>query len=263
MMYTRTLARGLLAAAFLGSAAACVDGQQGSSSTTAFVNITVVPMDADRVLPGQTVVVAGDRIIEVGPSADVDVPTGATQVDGRGKYLMPGLSEMHGHTAGGNATDEFRRQVMFLYAANGVTTVRGMLGIPGDLELKSRTNTGEIWGPTLYLAGPSFNGNTVTSPEQAAARVWEQKNEGWDHLKIHPGLTVPQYDALARAAQATRRYAKRQLTWFRKTPDIHWFDPDAEALEGSPSARLNRLIADVRRFLAGDPLALDWEADPP
>jgi imidazolonepropionase-like amidohydrolase len=75
-----------------------------------------------------------------------------------------------------------------------------MLGIPGDLELKSRTNTGEIWGPTLYLAGPSFNGNTVTSPEQAAARVWEQKNEGWDHLKIHPGLTVPQYDAIARAA---------------------------------------------------------------
>jgi imidazolonepropionase-like amidohydrolase len=181
-------------------ASAHANAQQAGRPETAFVNVNVVPMDSERVLRGQTVIVVGDRIMQVGPTADVAIPAGANRVDGAGKYLMPGLSEMHGHTPGGNATDEFRRQVMFLYAANGVTTVRGMLGIPGDLDLKAKTNSGEMWGPTLYLAGPSFNGNTVTSPEQAAARVWEQKNGGWDHLKIHPGLTVPQYDALARAA---------------------------------------------------------------
>lgn len=180
------------------SAAMCQ--QSSAAAVTAFVDVTVIPMDTEGLLSGQTVLVRGDRIVEVGPASSVQVPDGATRIDGSGKYLMPGLAEMHGHTAGGNASDEFRRQVMFLYAANGVTTVRGMLGIPGDLELKAQTNTGQIWGPTLYLAGPSFNGNTVTSPEQAAERVWRQKTEGWDHLKIHPGLTVAEYDALARAA---------------------------------------------------------------
>lgn len=188
--------------------AASAGATQAQSPVTAFVNVNVVPMDDDRVLRGQTVIVSGDRITAVGSSSTVSVPAGATRVDGTGRYLMPGLSEMHGHTAGGNASEEFKRQVMFLYAANGVTTVRGMLGIPGDLDLKSRTNTGEIWGPTLYLAGPSFNNRTVTSPRQAAERVWQQKGEGWDHLKIHPGLTVPQYDALAQAAgQAGIRFS--------------------------------------------------------
>ena len=178
--------------------AACQES--GSVGVTAFVDATVIPMDSERILPEHTVLVRGDRIVEVGPVAEVQVPAGADRIDGSGKYLLPGLSEMHGHTPGGNATEEFREQVMFLYAANGVTTVRGMLGTPTDLVLKARTNTGEIWGPTLYLAGPSFSDNTVTSPEQAAERVWTQKREGWDHLKIHPGLSVEEYDAVARTA---------------------------------------------------------------
>lgn len=197
---------GIAAGLFAPLAVACQ--QSAANTTTAFVGVNVVPMDSERVLADQTVVVTGDRIVAVGPSGSVDVPAGAERIDGAGKYLMPGLSEMHGHTPGGNATDEFRAQVMFLYAANGVTTVRGMLGLPGDLELKAKTNTGQVWGPTLYLAGPSFNGNSVTSPEQAAQRVWDQKAEGWDHLKIHPGLSVPEYDALAMAAgQAGIRFS--------------------------------------------------------
>ncbi len=188
----------LAACAAAPFAAACEQASQ--AGTTAFVDVNVIPMDSERVLTGHTVLVRGDRIVAVGPAADIHVPDGALRIDGAGKYLMPGLSEMHGHTPGGNASDTFREQVMFLYAANGVTTVRGMLGLPGDLELKAKTNTGEVWGPTLYLAGPSFNGNSVTSPSQAADRVWTQEREGWDHLKIHPGLTVAEYDALAAAA---------------------------------------------------------------
>ncbi len=199
MRFTK-LSLGFALAAGAAAPFAAAGEQASPTGTTAFVGVNVIPMDSERVLTGHTVVVRGDRIIAVGPAAEVDVPDGARRIDGAGKYLMPGLSEMHGHTPGGFPTDTFREQVMFLYAANGVTTVRGMLGLPGDLELKARTNTGEIWGPTLYLAGPSFNGNSVTSPSQAADRVWIQKEEGWDHLKIHPGLTVPEYDALATAA---------------------------------------------------------------
>ncbi|HEY9285167.1 MAG TPA: amidohydrolase family protein [Pyrinomonadaceae bacterium] len=166
----------------------------------AFVNVNVVPMDSERVLADQTVVVRGDQIVEVGPAAKVKVPAGATRVDGRGKYLMPGLAEMHGHIPPPQAPKEFTEAVLFMYVANGVTTVRGMLGAPGQLELRDRANRGELLAPTLYLAGPSFNGNSVNSPEQAAEMVRQQKREGWDLLKVHPGLTRAEYDAMAKTA---------------------------------------------------------------
>ena len=167
-----------------------------STGTIAFTNVNVIPMDADRVLRSQTVIVQGDRIRDMGPTSRIRVPSGATRIDGSGKYLMPGLAEMHGHMPGG----DLEETVMFLYVANGVTTVRGMLGQDFHLELRRKAQAGEIIAPTLYMAGPSFNGNSVSSPEQAAEMVRRQKAEGWDLLKIHPGLTVAEYDAMASTA---------------------------------------------------------------
>jgi adenine deaminase len=63
----------------------------------AFVNVNVVPMESERILPAQTVGVQGDRIREVGPADAIDVPDGALQIDGCDKCLMPGLVDMHGH----------------------------------------------------------------------------------------------------------------------------------------------------------------------
>lgn len=195
------LCRALPAAALLLAAVlppgACA---QSADQVTAFENVTVIPMDSERALPGHTVLVQGDRIVAVGPSASVAVPGGARRVDGRGKYLVPGLAEMHGHVPPPSAPAQATEDVLFLYLANGITTVRGMLGAPGQLELRRRTAQGELLGPTLYLAGPSFNGNSVSSPEQAVAMVREQRAQGWDLLKVHPGLTLPEYDAMAHTA---------------------------------------------------------------
>lgn len=177
--------------------AACT---QSAPETTAFVDVTVIPMDAERSLPGQTVLVQGDRIIAVGPTASVQIPADARRIDGRGKYLTPGLAEMHGHVPPPSAPAQYTEDVLFLYVANGITTVRGMLGAEGQQELARRVVRGEIAGPTLYLAGPSFNGNSVASPEAAAAMVRAQKAGGWDLLKVHPGLTRAEFDAMARAA---------------------------------------------------------------
>ncbi len=191
-------AAGALALAF----AACSPSSPPPDTTvTAFVGVRVVPMDSERVLADQTVVVRGERIVEVGPSASVRVPAGARRVDGRGKWLIPGLAEMHGHVPPPSAPPAYTEDVLFLYLANGITTVRGMLGAPGQLELRERAARGEIPSPTLYLAGPSFNGSSVSSPEQAAAMVREQKAQGWDLLKVHPGLTLAEYDAMARTAR--------------------------------------------------------------
>ncbi|HEU0298761.1 MAG TPA: amidohydrolase family protein [Longimicrobium sp.] len=195
------LSRALSAAALLlGAALPSAACAQSATDAIAFENVTVIPMTNDRALPGHTVLVQGDRIVAVGPAASVAVPAGARRVDGRGKYLTPGLAEMHGHVPPPSAPAQLTEDVLFLYLANGITTVRGMLGAEGQLDLRRRTNTGELLGPTLYLAGPSFNGNSVNSPEQAVQMVRAQRAAGWDLLKVHPGLTRAEYDAMARTA---------------------------------------------------------------
>jgi imidazolonepropionase-like amidohydrolase len=176
--------------------------EEPPSGPVAFTHVTVIPMDEERTLEDHTVVVEGERIVAVGPAGEVEVPAGATVVDGTGRWLIPGLAEMHGHTPPPGAPRQHVENVLFLYVANGITTVRGVLGAPGQLELKAEANSGAIVSPTLYLAGPSFSGNSVSSPEQAAEMVREQAGDGWDLLKIHPGLSRIEYDSIAMAAKA-------------------------------------------------------------
>ncbi len=172
--------------------------------TVAFTSVNVVPMDSNRVLSDQTVIVTKDRITAVGPAGSTRVPDGATRVEGRGKYLMPGLAEMHGHIPNPTTASKAHiDDVLFMYVANGVTTVRGMQGAPGQLELREAAKRGEIVAPNLYLAGPAFNASTVKSADDAVARVRQQKAEGWDLLKVLGGLTVESYDAMARTAKAS------------------------------------------------------------
>jgi imidazolonepropionase-like amidohydrolase len=90
-------------------------------AVTAFIDVAVVPMDTERVLEHQTVLVAGGRITALGPVSKVRVPAGATQIDGRGQYLMPGLADMHAHFV--DDTSRFPR-CLLAYVANGVTTTR-------------------------------------------------------------------------------------------------------------------------------------------
>jgi imidazolonepropionase-like amidohydrolase len=180
----------------LVAAAAAAAGAQ----TTAFVGVNVIPMDRDRVVENQTVVVRDGRIVSVGPSAQAAIPTDATRIDGRGKFLLPGLAEMHAHVPPQQATERVTRDIMFLYIANGVTTIRGMLGAPYQLQLRSRLASGEILGPTLYVGAPSINGNTAPDPATGARLVREHKAAGYDLLKIHPGPSRATYDSVAAVA---------------------------------------------------------------
>jgi imidazolonepropionase-like amidohydrolase/poly(3-hydroxybutyrate) depolymerase len=179
--------------------------QSADSAVTVFDQVHVLPMDSDQVLRNQRVVVQGDRIVDVGPADKLAVPQGATVIDGAGRYLMPGLAEMHGHVPPladfSGIPARYLDDVLTLYLAGGVTTVRGMLGHDKQLLLKDDIASGKRLGPTLYLAGPSFNQHTVTSPEQARERVRQHKQQGWDLLKIHPGLSLEHYQAIADEAK--------------------------------------------------------------
>jgi imidazolonepropionase-like amidohydrolase len=174
-----------------------------ADQTTAFVDVTVVPLDRDRTLERQTVVVRGDRIVAMGPVASTPVPAGATRIDARGKYLMPGLAEMHAHVIGGNNPNHetLNRDILFLYIANGITSIRAMLGAPNQLPLREQLRRGEILGPTMYVSAPSLNGNSAPNPDSGAKLVRAHKAAGYDFLKIHPGLSRETYDAIARTAK--------------------------------------------------------------
>lgn len=171
---------------------------QGTS--TAFVGVNVVPMDKEGVLSDQTVIVTDGKIVSIAPAAKAQVPGAAVKIDGKGKYLMPGLGELHAHIPGGNAPDADVERTLFLYVANGVTTIRGMLGHPRHLVYRDRVAKGEVLGPRIYTSGPSFSGNTAKAPDVATAMVIEQHKAGYDLLKIHPGVPRDAFDAMAAKA---------------------------------------------------------------
>ncbi|HYW17141.1 MAG TPA: amidohydrolase family protein, partial [Allosphingosinicella sp.] len=173
---------------------------QNPRGVYAITNVTVVPMDRETLLPGRTVIVRDGRIAVVGPARSTAIPSGAIRIEGRGRFLMPGLAEMHAHVPAG-ADAQWTKDVLFLYAANGITFARGMLGAPAHLELRSKLERGELVGPRLYTSGPSLNGNSVATPQDGRRMVAEQKAAGYDFLKIHPGLDRARYDSIAAAAR--------------------------------------------------------------
>lgn len=176
---------------------------QAQAATLALVGVSVLPMEGTGVLREQTVLVDGDRIVAVGPMASTAVPEGAARVDGRGKWLMPGLADMHLHLQQGTGTaGDAAGLQMKLLLANGVTTARALGAAPTGLELRARVTKGEVLGPRLLVSGPSFHQKSVKGPEHARARVREQKAAGFDLLKTHGGLERETYDAMVDEARA-------------------------------------------------------------
>lgn len=168
------------------------------AAPVAIVNVNVIPMTTEVMLPARSVVVIDGRIASIGAVETTPLPDDAVIIDGTDRYLIPGLAEMHAHVPGAASQDLER--ILTLFTANGVTVIRGMLGQPSHIELRRQLEDGDITGPRLFTSGPSFNGNSVSGPEQAAAMVREQHRDGYDFLKIHPGLSLAEFDAIAAAA---------------------------------------------------------------
>ena len=167
---------------------------------TVFVNVNVLPMTSETVIEHQTVVVEDGRIVAIGPTDEVPIPENAGLVDGTDRYLMPGLAEMHAHVPDNDSPSLDR--YFSLYVANGVTTVRGMLGRPSHLALRQDLLDGKVFGPRLITSGPSLNGRSVNGAGQARQLVEEQHAAGYDFIKVHPGLDAEEFEALAETANA-------------------------------------------------------------
>ncbi len=194
-----------------------------AAGAIAFVDVNVLPMHDDVVLANYTVIVEGERIARVGPAVAVEVPEGATVIDGSGMWLIPGLGEMHAHVPAGDAAE----QVLFLYLSQGVTTARGMLGQPAHLEMRERLASGELIGPRLYTTGPSLNGNSIPDPDSARRAVRHQAEMGYDLLKIHPGLSRAAYEAIVETANEVG------ITWAGHVPAAVGLDRALEARQAT------------------------------
>lgn len=191
-----------------GSAAA-----QTAPGTIVFTNVNVLPMNTDQVLPDRVVVVEGGVVTAVGPADDVEAPRGAAIIDGGGGFLMPGLAEMHAHVPpGADPPRDEVEDILFLYVANGVTTIRGMLGSAYQIPLAGEIERGEVLGPNFYVGAPSINGRSAPAPEAAERLVRAHAEAGYHLQKIHPGVSRETWDRMVAVAREVG------LTWAGHVP---------------------------------------------
>jgi len=176
---------------------------QKSEDIIVFQNVNLVPMTNEKIVKGQTVLVRGKRIIEIGPSKRTAVPQNAKVIDGTGAYLMPGLADMHMHTR--DSWDDWMGDwpvsPLLLYLANGVTTIRcfgpEMSGYV--LRWRDKIKSGQLIGPTIYTSGPIIYG-PVNNPQKI---VLEQKAQGFDFIKLYSFLAKDEFhEAMIAAKQA-------------------------------------------------------------
>ena len=169
----------------------------------AITHVTVLPMTSEKGHRDYTVLLKDGKVFKMGPSDKIKVKKKSRVIDGTGKYLMPGLTEMHAHIpTPENGDDTWVRQVLFLYVANGVTTIRGMLGDPYLLTLRKNVENELLIGPRIFTSSPSMNGNTIKTPQEAREKVVQYKKDGYDFLKVHPGVKREVFDTMAKIAQS-------------------------------------------------------------
>jgi imidazolonepropionase-like amidohydrolase len=177
----------------------------------AITHVTVVDVAAGRLLPDQSVVTRGGRILRTGDAAGLAVPARATVVDGRGKYLIPGLWDMHVHAL---FDAEVARDFLPRFVASGVTGVRDMGGKVNVMRTaRFAVLAGTLVGPRIVAAGAILDGPqpvdssvsiAVGTPDQARAAVDSLAAYGADFIKVYTLLPRAAYFAALREAARRR-----------------------------------------------------------
>ena len=172
----------------------------------AITHVTVIDTAGGPAQADMTVVVEGERIAAVGSAATTPVPAGARVVDGAGRFLIPGLWDMHIHTFFGDWVPGGREVTLPLLLANGVTGARDM---GSDLEpiLKAREDVarGRLVGPRMVVSGPMLDGPksqfpssiAIATPGEGRRAVAMLKRRGVDFIKIQSFVPRDAYFAIA------------------------------------------------------------------
>lgn len=195
-----------------------------SAQSLAFTDVTVIDVVDGVAEPDMTVVVEGDRITAVGDVSTVEIPPGATMIDGSGKFLIPGLWDMHVHEVNDHdkprpwdfhapAPDAADPRDIYLpiKLAFGVTGVREMYGGLATIEQRKRIERGEMLGPHIVIGSPLLDGPQSLFPDSAIIRIDGPEHarevasnlyaQGFDFLKPYSFLSAESYRALLERAE--------------------------------------------------------------
>ncbi len=182
---------------------------QISGNPIAFVHVAVVDVRSGETKPDMTVLLSENRISQIGPSKIVHVPKNVRTIDARGKYLIPGLWDMHVHSL----WDANRPPLFFpLFLANGVTGVREMGGpMPAadQVRWRNEVESGAVLGPRLVVSGPFVDGPhpiwpgsiKVSTEEDGKQAVDTLKAAGVDFVKVYTAVPRAAYLSIAKEAQ--------------------------------------------------------------
>ena len=176
------------------------DSPQKRADTIIFEHVNVLSTKTGRIRKNATVVIRDGRISQIRSRAPRIAE--ATRIDGKGKFLMPGLVDMHVHI--------FSKRELPMFLVNGITNVRNMWGFPLHLEMRSKVVSGEWIGPEIVTTGPILDGDPpqlrgseiIRTPEDASKSVDKQVSEGYDYIKVYNRLSPDAYQAILAAARA-------------------------------------------------------------
>lgn len=179
----------------------CNTAQEKVSPTASLIShVNIIDVRNGRILKNRHIVIDSGKIRRISETIR-DPKAYTTTIDGSGKYALPGLAEMHAHIPQPPTSESRIEETLFLYLSNGITTIRGMLGHHSHLELREKAKTGTVLSPRIFTSSPSLNGNTVSTPEEARTKVTLYQKEGYDFLKIHPGIKRAVFDTVVKTAK--------------------------------------------------------------
>jgi imidazolonepropionase-like amidohydrolase len=189
----------------------CARREWPALESLAITHVTLIDATGAPAQPDMTVVITNGRIASISPSAFPNIPWRTPTLDARGKFLIPGLADMHVHLTGAGEPDGSRKFLIPLLIANGITSVRDMGGyLDSLLPLRREIEGGQRLGPRMILAGPYLDGNppafqpsrVVINSVQASEDVRELLQRGVDFIKVQSHLSRDVYFAIAAACHS-------------------------------------------------------------
>jgi len=212
-------------------------GRIAAAEVTVLKNVNLVPMTENKVIRDQTVVVSDGKILQIGPSRKISISADATVIDAAGKYLMPGLADMHTHLNDA----AFEHPFFNLFLANGVTTIRDLTqgSPPSVLHYRREIESGKRLGPNILVAYTLWG-----EEKNIAGVIASQRRLGYDCLKVNSYFSPAGFD-----------------TVMRETKKLGWYTlghiPELVRLDGVLAGGMNEL-SHIEEILIFELLDIDW-----
>ena len=192
------------------------------SPSLAITHVTLIDASGAAPKPDMTVFIANEKIAAIGPSNSLLIPRSTRTLDGTGKFLIPGLVDIHVHLTGAGEPTGSREFILPLLLANGITTVRDMGGnLDSLVALRHEIEHGQLTAPQIFFGGPYLDGSppffqpslVVSNSAEATQDIHSLISDGADFIKVQSNLSRDAYFAIAEICR------REHITFVGHVPD--------------------------------------------